>query len=67
LPPYDAVILLSPRRAHDARLIGALQPLIGAISVQTMREANYSVDRPGDKLTPMAAALQLDRHVKPGG
>jgi osmoprotectant transport system permease protein len=63
LPPYDAVILLSPRRAHDARLIAALRPLLGAISVQTMREANYSVDKPGVRLTPMAAARQLDRHV----
>jgi osmoprotectant transport system permease protein len=63
LPPYDAVILLSPRRAADRRLVGALQPLVGAISVETMREANYSVDRPGQKLTPMAAARWLDGRI----
>jgi osmoprotectant transport system permease protein len=66
LPPYDAVILLSPRRAKDARLVKALTPLIGAIPVTAMREANFSVDRPGDKLTPMAAARQLDSRI-PGG
>ena len=40
IPPYDAILLLSPRRANDARLIAALQPLIGAIPVALMREAN---------------------------
>src|SRR5581483_2482303 len=40
IPPYDAVLLLSPRRAQDARLITALQPLIGKIPVALMREAN---------------------------
>ena len=63
LPPYDAVILVSPRRATDARLIGALSPLVGAISVQMMREANYSVDRPADKLTPTSAARWLDARI----
>ncbi|MBV8682592.1 MAG: ABC transporter permease/substrate-binding protein [Caulobacteraceae bacterium] len=63
LPPYDAVILVSPRRARDSRLIAALSPMVGAIPVQTMREANYSVDRPKDKLTPTAAAMWLDAQV----
>ena len=63
LPPYDAVILISPRRAKDARLVGALSPLVSAISVETMREANYSVDRPTDKQTPSAAARWLDGQV----
>jgi len=66
LPPYDAVILISPRRAEDPRLVGALTPLIGAIPVQTMREANYSVDRPVDKLTPMAAARWLNARIGRG-
>ncbi|HEY2179858.1 MAG TPA: ABC transporter permease/substrate-binding protein [Caulobacteraceae bacterium] len=59
LPPYDAVILVSPQRAHDARLLAALRPLIGAIDVTAMREANYSVDRDADKLTPARAAANL--------
>ena len=59
LPPYDAVILISPARAHDARLTAALTPLIGAVPVAAMRAANYSVDRDMDKLSPARAALAL--------
>ncbi len=40
VPPYDAILLLSPRRAHDEALIAALRPLIGAIPVGLMRAAN---------------------------
>ena len=40
IPPYDAILLLSPRRVHDEKLIAALKPLIGAIPVATMRAAN---------------------------
>jgi osmoprotectant transport system permease protein len=60
LPPYDAVILISPKRAHDARLIAALKPLVGAIDVTTMRRSNYSVDRQVGKVTPSEAAAALD-------
>lgn len=40
IPPYDAILLLSPRRAGDAKLIAALTPLIDAIPVATIRAAN---------------------------
>jgi osmoprotectant transport system permease protein len=40
IPPYDAVVLLSPRRKDDAALKAALQPLLGKIDIATMREAN---------------------------
>lgn len=40
IPPYDAVLLLSPKRAKDERLIAALTPLLNAIPVTLMREAN---------------------------
>jgi osmoprotectant transport system permease protein len=40
IPPYDAVLLLSPKRAKDERLIAALTPLLNAIPVALMREAN---------------------------
>lgn len=63
LPPYDAVILVSPRRAGDARLTGALRPLIGKIPVEAMREANYSLDRDDDKATPGQAAAALAARV----
>lgn len=59
IPPYDAVILVSPRRANDARLLDALRPLVGAISVEAIRAANYSVDRDDGKATPADAARAL--------
>lgn len=57
LPRYDAILMLSPRIAADKGVIAALQPLIGAISVEAMREANLAVDREdARKQTPMQAA-----------
>lgn len=61
IPPYDAVILLSPRRAHDPVLRRALEPLIGAIPIDLMRRANFMVDRPANKRTPAQAAAWLAR------
>ncbi|MEL7198079.1 MAG: ABC transporter permease/substrate-binding protein [Pseudomonadota bacterium] len=60
LPSYDAMLMMSPRIAEDEGVVAALGPLIGAISVEAMREANYAVDR-GDegKMSPKAAAEQL--------
>ncbi len=63
LPPYDAVILISPQRAHDARLRAALAPMIGAIPVAAMQAANYSVDRDTQKLGPARAAADLAKGV----
>ena len=40
IPPYDAVLLVSTRRANDEKLLAALRSLIDAISVNAMREAN---------------------------
>lgn len=63
IPPYDAVVLIAPRRADDARLRAALRPLIGRISVEAMRAANYSVDRDAGKVTPAEAARKLEREL----
>ena len=64
LPSYDALLMLSPRIAGDTGVIAALEPLLGAISVEAMREANLAVDREDDKkLTPKAAAAELARKV----
>jgi osmoprotectant transport system permease protein len=60
-PPYDALLLLSPRVASDARVVGALSPLVGAMSVERMRQANLMVDRDQDKKTPAEAAQWLWR------
>lgn len=59
IPPYDAVLLISPRRAHDRAFLDTLRPLIGAISPEHMRRANYAVDRDNDKQTPAQAAEGL--------
>jgi osmoprotectant transport system permease protein len=40
IPPYDAMLLISPKRAQDEKLMAALKPLIVAIDVAKMREAN---------------------------
>jgi osmoprotectant transport system permease protein len=61
--PYDAIVLLSPERAADAVLNRALRPLIGAIPIERMREANQMVDRDEDKATPARAAAWLAGHV----
>src|SRR5205823_4531599 len=44
LPPYDAVLLLSPEAARRPGLRAALEPLVGAVSVEAMRRANQRVD-----------------------
>ena len=59
IPAYDAVILISPRRRNDERLRAALAPLIGAIPVERMRQANYMLDRDSDKATARDAARFL--------
>ena len=59
IPAYDAVVLVSPRRAGDERLIAALRPMLGRIDVEHMRQANLSVDRDADKASPAAAAAAL--------
>ncbi|MEG3177913.1 glycine betaine ABC transporter substrate-binding protein [Sphingomonas sp. RB3P16] len=63
IPGYDAILMVAPGRAGDAKLIAALQPLVGRIPVEAMREANYQVDRDTDKVSPEAAARWLERKV----
>jgi osmoprotectant transport system permease protein len=60
IPAYDAVILISPRRRNDEALRAALAPLIGAIPVELMRQANYMLDRDTGKATVREAARFLE-------
>ncbi|HEY7231961.1 MAG TPA: ABC transporter permease/substrate-binding protein [Pseudolabrys sp.] len=62
IPPYDAILLLSPRRAHDERLINAVKPLIGAIPVDLMREANA---RASGDVSPDVVARWLSEKLGP--
>ncbi|MEI9931012.1 MAG: ABC transporter permease/substrate-binding protein [Rhizomicrobium sp.] len=64
LPPYDAVLLISPKHAHDEKLLAALRPLIGTIDLGTMQRANLMVDRADDKRTPEQAAAWLSQNLK---
>jgi osmoprotectant transport system permease protein len=63
IPSYDAVVLISPRRADDPVLRRALTPLIGAISIERMRLANFMVDRSTDKASPKQAAQFLSQGI----
>ncbi|HEY0220117.1 MAG TPA: ABC transporter permease/substrate-binding protein [Afipia sp.] len=59
IPPYDAVMLISPKRANDDKLKGALTPLIGAIDIAAMREANLRASGNDATSSPDAVARWL--------
>jgi osmoprotectant transport system permease protein len=61
--PYDAIVLIARRRADDAVLRRALEPLIGTIPLRVMQEANYRVDRDSEKQSPAAAANWLASRI----
>jgi osmoprotectant transport system permease protein len=63
IPPYDAIVMIAPKRAHDRKLLSALQPLLGHISPSAMRKANDMVDRPDDPAPLRAAARALDAQL----
>ena len=63
LPPYDAILLVSARRAKDPDFNAALRPLIGGISLATMQRANLMADRDVDKRTPEQIAQTLDSAI----
>ena len=58
IPPYDAVLLISPQRIDDAALLAALKPLVDAIDVTMMRAANLRASG-GDNTSPSEAARWL--------
>jgi osmoprotectant transport system permease protein len=66
IPPYDAVVLISPRRKNDAALLAALRPLLGKISIERMREANLTVSRDENQLPPDEAARRLWQAIANG-
>src|SRR5262249_44570132 len=47
IPPYDAIMLISPKRANDTAFVGALRPIVGAINVEMMRDANARASADG--------------------
>ena len=59
IPPYDAIVLLAPKRASDHVLRSALQPLLGAIDISAMREANLRAAGNDSTSSPDAVARWL--------
>jgi osmoprotectant transport system permease protein len=57
LPPYDAILLLSPKGAQNSKLREALLPLVEAVDTKAMRQANLRVDV--EEQSPRVAAREL--------
>jgi len=64
VPPYDAIILLSPATAADSKVVEALKPLVESIDLETMQYANYLVDRQKDKKSINEAAEWLEEQIR---
>jgi osmoprotectant transport system permease protein len=59
IPPYDAIMLLSPKRTGDQPLQAALKPLLGRIDISDMREANLRAAGGDATSSPDAVARWL--------
>ena len=59
IPPYDAIVLLAPKRADDQKLRSALAPLLGRIDIAVMREANLRAAGGDGPSSPAAVARWL--------
>jgi osmoprotectant transport system permease protein len=59
IPPYDAILLLAPKRKDDQALQAALTPLLGKIDITTMREANLRAAGGDAASSPPAVARWL--------
>ena len=59
IPPYDAIVLLSPKRRDDETLKAALRPLLGKIGIAEMREANLRASGNDASSSPDAVARWL--------
>jgi osmoprotectant transport system permease protein len=59
IPPYDAIVLVAPKRAGDQALQAAIKPLLGRIDIAAMREANLRAAAGNDASSPEAVARWL--------
>jgi osmoprotectant transport system permease protein len=62
IPPYDSIVLVSPRRAGDAVLLDAVKPLLNAINIDVMREANRRLGADA-QATPESVARWLAAQI----
>ena len=65
LPPYDALLLLSPEAAKRPGFVEALRPLVGQVSLDAMRQANLRVDM--EKWPARRATKELYGRSEAGG
>jgi osmoprotectant transport system permease protein len=63
IPPYDAVLLISPQRINNQALLEALKPLVDAIDVTMMRGANLRASG-GANTSPSEAARWLWNEIQ---
>ena len=59
IPPYDAIMLIAPKRAGDRVLPAALAPLLGRIDISDMRAANLRAAGGDGASSPDAVARWL--------
>ena len=59
IPPYDAIVLISPKRAEDQALRAALDALLSRIDIAAMREANLRAAGNDTTSSPDAVARWL--------
>src|SRR6202040_2130780 len=64
IPPYDAIVLLAPKRASDSALRSALAPLLGRIDIAAMREANLRAAGGDGESSPDAVARWLWKKIE---
>lgn len=62
IPPYDALLLLSPRVAASPDVAEALRPLVDSIDLETMQQANMLVDAQNRSIA--AAAQWLGEQIE---
>jgi osmoprotectant transport system permease protein len=65
IPPYDAILLLSPKRAGDQALRNAIKPLLGRIDLNTMQQANLRASGSEADASPQAVARWLWDKITP--
>ena len=59
IPPYDAIVLLAPKRANDQALRNAVAPLLGKIDIADIREANLRAAGGNGESSPSVVARWL--------
>ncbi|HLI98926.1 MAG TPA: glycine betaine ABC transporter substrate-binding protein, partial [Bradyrhizobium sp.] len=63
IPPYDAVLLMAPKRAGDQALRAALQPLLGRIDLSAMQKANLRAAGGDGEASPDSVARWLWQRI----